>query len=196
MNTNVSNYIVTWSDDDYEVHGPFENTDRIAAYGLWWQANCGDGSGDDPRWTSSYIADPRVAPHIDEPSDDLWPVARAHYYALEAEMERVRKQEAREAGLVLPPVWLIVRGEAKEPGPKANYLLLLDDGFSLFGPIPSRPDDAVSVWGKWWETQHDNWNWQSVYLANPKAPPRVVMPKPELWFGDTYAGYSASEYGK
>jgi hypothetical protein len=181
----TDNFICTWGDTEYALHGPFATLAELKAYGSWWQTNCGDESGDDPRWISVYLTDPYAQPHIDEPSDDLWAEAWAHYDALEAEADRVREQEAREAGIVsMPPPRLIVRGYPS-PRPRPNYLLLFEGGYSLFGPIPSAPDavyhDAISVWGAWWEKQHDSWNWQSLYLADPSVPPRVITPDPSMW---------------
>jgi hypothetical protein len=70
--SNQHRYILTWADDGFEVHGPFPTERHLVAYGNWWQANCGDGSGDDPRWQSLALTDPAAPVKLVTPDPKLW----------------------------------------------------------------------------------------------------------------------------
>jgi len=50
-----------------------------------------------------------------------------------------------------------------------------DDGYSIIGPFASR--DALVAWGiKDQAESGDDPRWQSVYLADPAAAPKVIAP--------------------
>jgi hypothetical protein len=70
--TSTGRYILTWSQDSFAVHGPFASERHALAYGQWWQANCGDRSGDDPRWQTIDLADPTAPPRLVTPDPALW----------------------------------------------------------------------------------------------------------------------------
>jgi hypothetical protein len=68
--------------------------------------------------------------------------------------------------------------------PPDNYIITIENdgsGYALHGPFDTV--EQIKAYGTWWQfDQHDdNPLWQSIYLANPHAAPRVVAPVlPEL----------------
>jgi hypothetical protein len=158
------NYIVTWGDDGHEIHGPFETDAHLTAYASFWQFV---ENYDDPNWNVSRLDDAHAAPEvIAPPSGDLWTKIIADYRA------------ANHVG------W----PERTDGGPRYNYLILFPQdadgdhvGYQLVGPFDN--EEGLSAYGHYWEGQdserHDIWH--SLYIADPKAAPRVTKPNPHRW---------------
>jgi hypothetical protein len=54
-------------------------------------------------------------------------------------------------------------------------ICISDDHYQIVGPFASRAD-LVAYGCKWQAENDDDPRWQSIYLADPNAPPIVVAP--------------------
>lgn len=57
-----------------------------------------------------------------------------------------------------------------------NYIICIyDNDYEIMGPFSSRAD-LVAAGERWQAMNGDRPTWQSVYLADPHAAPRVMQP--------------------
>jgi hypothetical protein len=159
------NHIITWGDDGYEIHGPFASGAEQEAYASWWQFVV---NADNPNWHAAELDAAHAAPDVwAPPMGAVWTKIVADYRASE---------------------WFRYRpAERSDGGPRHNYLITFPKdaagdhvGYQLVGPFDT--DEGLSAYGHYWEVQNpDNISWFSLYLADPKAAPRVTKPEADDW---------------